>query len=212
MSEIDKKFIFEPTGFNYVNSEAEVVIVGITPGNSQSKGERKKMSPKEIKRTYAFKGGIRKNIVKMLDYIGINTLLGIKTCMSLWEEHFGRVELTSLLKDATYVIKSSGKTMFKDTKEIAKSVLLTEKFETGFVRDCAQYKKAKIFVACGQGVYEELLKLKDRGIITAPIVAIAHPSGNNAMRVLYYMGQLDTSLVWCKEKAREAKIIINSLY
>ena len=169
------------------------------------------MSPKEIKRTYAFKGGIRKNIVKMLDYIGVNTLLGIKSCASLWEEDFGRVELTSLLKDATYVVEKGGRTMFKDTEDIAKSKILTEKFETGFVKDCAQYTKAKLFVACGQGVYNELLKLKDRGIITEPVVAIAHPSGNNVMRVLYYMGQLDSSLIWCEEKAKEAKNTIAAM-
>lgn len=205
MSNIDEKIVFEQTGFEYVNPKAEVVIVGITPGNSQVKGERKGLLAEEIKRTYAFKGGIRKNIVKMLDYIGVNTLLGIKTSASLWGEDFDRVELTSLLKDATYVVEKGGRTMFKNTEDIAKSKLLTEKFETGFVKDCAQYTKAKLFVACGQGVYDELMKLKDRGIITAPVVAIAHPSGNNAMRVLYYIGQLDSSLIWCMEKAKEAK-------
>ena len=61
-----------------------------------------------------------------------------------------------------------------------------------------------MFVACGQGVYAELMKLKERGVITAPIVGIAHPSGNNAVRVLYYMGLLDSSLVWCTERAKEA--------
>lgn len=211
MSNIDEKIVFEPTGFDYVNPDAEVVIVGITPGNSQVKGEREGMSPKEIKRTYAFKGGIRKNIVKMLDYIGVNTMLGIKSCASFWREDFGRVELTSLLKDATYVVEKGGRAMFKDTEDIAKSKLLTEKFEMGFVKDCAQYTKAKLFVACGQGVYDKLLKLKDRGIITAPVVAIAHPSGNNSMRVLYYLGQLDSSLIWCEEKAKEAKDTIAAI-
>ena len=156
MNNKKEKYLFEPTGFYYVNPKAEVVIVGITPGNSQVKGKREGLSPEEVKRAYAFKGGIRKNIVKMLDYIGVNTLLGIKSCASLWGEDFGRVELTSLLKDATYVVEKGGRIMFKDTEDIAKSKILTEKFETGFVKDCAQYTKAKLFVACGQGVYDEL--------------------------------------------------------
>lgn len=125
MSNIDERIKTIKTGFEFVNPEAEVVIVDITPGNSQVKGEREGLSPEEIKRTYAFKGGIRRNIVKMLDYIGVNTMLGIK--------------------------------------------------------------------------------------ITAPVVAIAHPSGNNAMRVLYYMGHLDSSLVWCKERAKEAKDTIAAI-
>lgn len=205
-------YSFVPTGFDYVNPEAEVVIVGITPGNSQLKGEREEMSPEEIKRTYAFKGRTRDNIVKMLDFIGVNTLLGIETCASFWGEDFGRVELTSLLKEATFELKEDGRIeMFKKTKDIAKSKLLTEKFENGFVKDCAQYTKAKLFVACGEGVYDELLKLKDCGIITAPVVGIAHPSGNNAMRVLYYMRQLDSSLEWCEERSNEARTIIDKL-
>ena len=43
MTRLDEKFAFEPTGFDYVNAKAEVVIVGITPGNSQQKGSREGM-------------------------------------------------------------------------------------------------------------------------------------------------------------------------
>lgn len=204
MANIDDKYVFEPTEFDYVNPKAEVVIVGITPGNSQLKGERKELDKKEIKREYAFRGTVRGNLVRMLDYIGVNNLLGINSCKSLWEEDFDRVEMTSLLKDATYVKGKNGRTMFKDAEKIEKSKALTEMFENGFVKDCEQYKKARLFVACGQGVYDELMKLKERGVITAPVVAIAHPSGNNGVRVLYYMGQLDSSLVWCTERAKDA--------
>ena len=40
MRSIDDRIKFEPSGFDYVNSEAKVVIVGITPGNNQLKGSR----------------------------------------------------------------------------------------------------------------------------------------------------------------------------
>jgi exonuclease I len=133
MTRLDEKFAFEPTGFDYVNPKAEVVIVGITPGNSQQKGSREGMSPREIKRKFAFAGTLRKNMVRMLDYIGLNSLLRIDTCASLWEQDFDRVEMTSLLKDATYVVGQRGKTMFKDTEIIAKSKELSEKYENGFV-------------------------------------------------------------------------------
>ena len=210
MTRLDEKFAFEPTGFDYVNPKAEVVIVGITPGNSQQKGSREGMSPREIKRKYAFAGALRKNMVRMLDYIGVNSLLRIDTCASLWEQDFDRVEMTSLLKDATYVVGQRGKTMFKDTEIIAKSKELSEKYENGFVRDCEQYKQAKLFVACGQGVYDELMKLKERGVIAAPVVAIAHPSGNNAIRVKYYMEEIESSLMWCEEMSKKAREIVRA--
>ena len=210
MTRLDEKFAFEPTGFDYVNPKAEVVIVGITPGNSQQKGSREGMSPREIKRKYAFAGALRKNMVKMLDYIGLNSLLRIDTCASLWEQDFDRVEMTSLLKDATYVVGQRGKTMFKDTEIIAKSKELSEKYENGFVRDCEQYKQAKLFVACGQGVDDELMKLKGRCVIAAPVVAIAHPSGNNAIRVKYYMEEIESSLMWCEEMSKKAREMVHA--
>ena len=201
---LDEKIIFESTEFDYVNPKAEVVIVGITPGNSQLDGSREGLTPREIKRKFAFAGRMRPNLVNMLDFIGVNRLLGIESCSTLWEEDFDKVDMTSLLKDATYIVGKSRRMMFKDTEMIAKSKVLTDKYENGFVKDCLQYKRARLFVACGQGVYDELMKLKERGVITAPVVAIAHPSGNNGVRVLYYMGQLDSSLVWCTERAKEA--------
>lgn len=204
MSNIDEKIIFEPTGFEYQNTKAKVVIVGITPGNSQLKGDREGLDLREIKRKNAFAGSMRPNLVNMLDYIGVNRLLGIESCRSLWEEDFDKVDMTSLLKKATYKIRGSRKEMFKDTKDIDRILELRNEFEEGFVKDCEQYNNARLFVACGQGVYDELMKLKKRGVITAPVVAIAHPSGNNGVRVLYYMGQLDSSLVWCTERAKEA--------
>ena len=201
---LDEKIVFESTEFDYVNPKAEVVIVGITPGNSQLDGSREGLTPREIKRKFAFAGRMRPNLVNMLDFIGVNRLLGIESCSTLWEKDFDKVDMTSLLKDATYIVGKSRRMMFKDTEMIAKSKVLTDKYENGFVKDCLQYKRARLFVACGQGVYDELMKLKERGVITAPVVAIAHPSGNNGVRVLYYMGQLDSSLVWCTERAKEA--------
>ena len=201
---LDEKIVFESTEFDYVNPKAEGVIVGITPGNSQLDGSREGLTPREIKRKFAFAGRMRPNLVNMLDFIGVNRLLGIESCSTLWEKDFDKVDMTSLLKDATYIVGKSRRMMFKDTEMIAKSKVLTDKYENGFVKDCLQYKRARLFVACGQGVYDELMKLKERGVITAPVVAIAHPSGNNGVRVLYYMGQLDSSLVWCTERAKEA--------
>lgn len=209
MSKIDEKIVFEPTGFDYVNPEAEVVIVGITPGNSQLKGEREGLDKREIKRQNAFAGNMRPNLVKMLDYVGVNTLLSIESCRSLWDENFDKVEMTSLLKEATYEIKKDGtKEMFKHAWKIAKSEKLTKMLNNGFVKDCSLYGKARLYVACGPGVYEVLCELKEKGVISAPIICIAHPSGGNMGRICCYLGTKepkDASYVWCQEKAKEAK-------
>ena len=98
----DDDIEFKATGFDYVNPAAQIVLVGITPGNTQLLGSRCGKTPREIKRENAFAGGMRNNLFRMLDHIGVNTLLGISSCKSLWEEDFDKVEMTSLLRDATF--------------------------------------------------------------------------------------------------------------
>lgn len=215
MSNIDEKYVFEPAAFDYVNTKAEVVIVGITPGNSQLGGSREGLSLREIKRKFAFAGKMRPNLVKMLDFIGVNRLLDIESCRSLWEEDFDKVDMTSLLKEATYELKKDGsKTMFKDVKKITKSEKLTRMLEEGFVKDCTKYEHQVLFVACGPGVYDVLKKLKEEGKIKGFVAGIAHPSGANLGRILCYLGKTepkDLSYQWCVDKAKEAKRFVTFL-
>lgn len=77
-----KEYCFEKTDFDYTNPNAEVVIVGITPGNNQLLGSREGKTLKEIKRENAFGGNMRPNLIAMLDHIGVNRLLGIESCRS----------------------------------------------------------------------------------------------------------------------------------
>ena len=209
MSNIDDKILFEPTGFEYQNTKAKVVIVGITPGNSQLKGDREGLDLREIKRKNAFAGSMRPHLINMLDYLRINRLLDIESCRSLWEEHFDKVDMTSLLKEATYELKKDGsKMMFKDVKKIAKSEKLTRMLEEGFVKDCSNYEYFVLYVACGPGVYNTLKELQAKGKIVGDVIGIAHPSGANLGRVLCYQGKAEPkgdSYVWCQERAKEAK-------
>ena len=215
MSTFDDRILFKPTKFNYINPEAKVVIVGITPGNSQIEGTREGMTPRKIKQTYAFAGNMRPNLIRMLDYIGVNKLLGIDSCKTLWEQDFDKVEMTSLLKEATYLIKRDGREdMFNDASKIVKSEKLTNMLNKGFVKDCSNYSSAQLFVACGSKVYNVLVSLKQQGVITVPVIEIAHPSGGNNGRVYCYLGikdPKDKTYEWCPNKAKEAKDIIMSL-
>lgn len=205
---MNKEYCFEKTDFDYTNPQAEVVIVGITPGNSQLQGEREGKTLKDIKRENAFAGNMRPNLIAMLDHIGVNRLLGIESCSSLWEQDFDRVEMTSLLKDATYVVRKDGKKeMFKDTSAIARDVTLNEHFRNGFVADCCRYTETKLFVACGAGVYDILMRLKEEGIISAEVAGIVHPSGANSGRIATFLGKRlpkenDCSYLWAREQGR----------
>ena len=215
MANINEKIIFEPTGFDYVNPKAEVVIVGITPGNSQLNGSREGLSPHEIKKKYAFAGSMRPRLIEMLNYIGINRLLGINSCCSLWEDDFNKVDMTSLLKEATYEIKKDGsREMFRHASKIEKSEKLTHMLEDGFVKNCSTYENFVLFVACGPGVYDVLKKLQNEKKIEGFVAGIAHPSGANLGRILCYLGKAepkDVSYQWCVDKAKEARDIVSFL-
>ena len=153
--------------------------------------------------------------MSMLDYIGINQLLNIETCSSLWGDDFDKVDMTSLLKDATYEIKKDGsREMFRHASKIEKSEKLTRMLEDGFVKNCAKYDNSVLFVACGPGVYDVLKKLQNEKKIEGLVAGIAHPSGANLGRILCYMGQkepMEPSYNWCIEKAEEAKSIVSFL-
>jgi len=216
MAIIDDRIHFINAGFDYPNPDAEVVIVGITPGKNQLENGYESRDvivtsqeeSLERKKTYAFKG-LRDNISLMLDSVGVKELLNIETCQSIWNEDFGKIDLTSLIKEAAFEDINGRKSPFNDADMIAKSDKLRKRLEKGFVKDCKQYSKAKLFVACGHKVYNVLCNLKEKGIISAPIIAIAHPSNNNKIRVEYYLGKIENSLIECKNDAEEAKSIIH---
>jgi hypothetical protein len=73
-------YIIEKSYFDYVNKDAEVMILGITPGPNQAVNveDAKSLSKKELKRKYAFSGTLmRKNLIDELNYILLNKFLQV---------------------------------------------------------------------------------------------------------------------------------------
>ena len=211
-----KKYIFEETGFeNYVNTYAKVVIVGVTPGKNQVGGKDEGLTPHDTKKKYAFNGKqMRSNLVAMLDLIGVNKVLEIQSCESIWDNDFKLVEMTYLLKRGTFEIKDGKLEMFNKADRILGNPQLKEELNNGFVQDCALYLDAKLFVACGFGVYKVLHEFKRCAIIKVPIVGIAHPSGLNGNWVNCYLKkkQADSeTLKRCEKMRNDAISQIESL-
>jgi hypothetical protein len=84
--------------FDWTNADAKVALVGITPGRHQawaasmaaaqalSEGATANDALERAKSTGSFSGPMRRNLVSMLDGIGLAELLGIASC----DELFGR--------------------------------------------------------------------------------------------------------------------------
>lgn len=157
-------YIIEKSYFDYVNKDAEVMILGITPGPNHTVNveDAKRLSKKELKRKYAFSGTLmRKNLIDELNYILLNKFLNIKDCKSLWEDDFYRVEMTSLLKNAVYKNNES-KTPFNETQKINKNEQLNNEFENGFKNDCKKYKNLRIIIALGKKLRLLLMNYKKK--------------------------------------------------
>ena len=92
---------------HYFNPDAKIIIVGISPGNTQLKEMlTMKETVKERNRRCAFAGAMRNNLINMLNAIGVNDYLAIKDCKTLWENDFDLVNHTSILPYS--VIKYNG--------------------------------------------------------------------------------------------------------
>ena len=203
-------YMIIPSDLDFVNKNAKVVIVGISPGRNQMNTEIKGLSPEEAKKTRSFAGSIRNNLVEMLDYIGINKYLGIDSCMTLWGEDYEQnADFTSVLKGCVMDTKkntfiSSIPLPMKNYPEIE------EEFNKGFARDCSDYSDVLIWVALGDTVETILKELQDSGKIKAEsiILNIPHPSGVNAGKIKAFLGQNDkegTSYNNAREKAIKCK-------
>ena len=188
-------YIIKKSYFDYVNNNAEVIILGITPGNNQLAENDfiKGKSLKEIKKEFAFAGTMRSNLIRELDEIQLNKYLEIDSCKSLWNEDFDKVEMTSLLKNAVYYMRDGKEQMFNEPEKIRRNEQLIKEFEIGFKKDCKKYKNLKLIIALGDKTKFVADELKNEGFIpeSVNIIAIPHAAGSNNGQIAFFMGTSD---------------------
>ena len=87
---------------DHITANAKIVIVGLSPGASrcrtrcwQPAGHSETEAAERAKVFASFSGPMRKNLVALLDYTGVQRLLGIKTTDLLWSSDL-RPILTSI--------------------------------------------------------------------------------------------------------------------
>lgn len=193
----DKFKIDRNTGFGKVNKNRclKYVLVGITPGTSESQEESKNSSDfgeLSYKFRNAFCGpGMRSNLNEMFVYVN-NTDKHKRKLQPLLDYCNGDVEklfeyikeksiidFTSLIKDATYKKKRDNSyQMFRTPKNInPKNNDLLKEFNDGFGEDYSRYyrKKGIIFIACGIEVYKFLSNYFQN---EETLIGIVHPSGS----------------------------------
>jgi len=187
---------------DYVNVDAKVVIVGITPGHTQMVNAvaeyRRQLiagtSPLEAVRaaklTAAFSGAMRPNLVQLLDSIGLQGALEIETCGDLFGASSGLVHMTSILRNPVFLRSGN----YNGTPNMISNPLLRRQVLEFFAKDISLTPGA-IFVPLGERVADALRWLASEGKLSHGQIldGLPHPSGANSERIAYFLGRKSRS-------------------
>lgn len=103
------------TPFDWVNTSASVMLVGITPGAYQAaealraarrcllEGQSNEASLRTVDAEASFGGPMRTHLVQMLDDIGLQSALGVRSCDQLFSSHHHLGALVSAIDFPVYV-------------------------------------------------------------------------------------------------------------
>lgn len=180
----------------YLNSKAKVFIIGITPGFQQMSTAistaRKELElgtdieeiQYKCKVAGRFSGGLRKNIISMLDDIKLNDALNINSCSALFEDKDYLLHIVSLIPYPVFVKKQN---YSGHTPKLLKSEFLMKYVYDNFIKELKDIENFKdiLIIPLGKAVEEVLHKLSEEGIVNTRQIlkGFPHPSGANVNRL-----------------------------
>ena len=184
--------------FEHVNTQARVVLVGISPGATQANnanlkakellnaGESLGAVSEQAKLTGAFSGALRNNLIRLLDYVGINQKLNISSCESLFGDDSHLLHSTSVFRYPTLL---SGKPISSANKGLT-NPLLKSIIDDCLTDEFSKLSQSAFYLPMGQGVDKILLNLCEQGGLSRNqlLIGLPHPSGANAERIAYFLG------------------------
>ena len=191
---VNKEFLIKKDGnieiyyapFDYINTKAKIVIVGITPGLQQMLQSYEVInqgkSLKEVKDLSSFKGSMRTGLIKYLDELKINDILKIKSCESLFNKNSKYLHTTSLVK---YPVFDKGKNY--SGANILKKKILLDFIEKNFLEELKTLEKS-IIIPLGNTVSStiEYLNNKYNLKLRCFLKGFPHPSGANARKNIQF--------------------------
>ncbi len=178
--------------FDHINSQASVIIVGITPGWQQMQdsfriairahhdGLSREDVCKKVKKASSFVGSMRKNLIVMLDDLSLNDKLGIESSASLFSQNNHLLHTTSALR---YPVFKDGKNYTGSSPSPIKNSFLWDEINERLISEMSLFKN-RLIVPLGKTVVEILLKLRSERRLNENIIldGFPHPSGANGHR------------------------------
>jgi len=177
---------------DYVNRQAQVIIVGITPGWTQMEvayrqarldllaGLSGTQVCRRAKERARFAGAIRTNLISMLDGVGLAGCLGLSGSEALFSTHGSLLHTTSAIRYPVFV---EGKDYTGHRPRLLKHPTLTRFLDTHLAGEFEEASQGLI-VPLGQAASEALAYLVERGVVDQRrcLIGLPHPSGANARR------------------------------
>jgi hypothetical protein len=184
--------------FDHINRDARIVIVGLTPGRQQMRNailEARRLlragasideARAGAKVHASFSGPMRRNLVDMLDDIGVARLLGLGSTASLWAEASDAVHFTSVLRYPVFVDGAN----YSGAPHPVRTPILIDQVRQWFAEEARVLRHA-LFVPLGPKVAEAVEAVAAQAGIdpTRILTGLPHPSGANAERISFFLGR-----------------------
>lgn len=185
--------------FEYINPNARIVLVGITPGPTQMvnanniarkallAGENNENAIRRAKEEGAFSGEpMRGNLIRQLDHWGFQKWLQIESASELFNGFRHLVQTTSLLRYPVFVRGDD----YRGTPDMTRHPVLRKYLLNYFVKEVDEMKDA-LFLPLGPQVQKVLDSLVAEGVIGSDRIVrgLLHPSGNNTYRINYLISE-----------------------
>ena len=178
--------------FDYININASVIIVGITPGWTQmeksfktvikeiTKNDDFSSALKKVKSECSFAGSMRNNLIKMLDELGLEKHLNIESTSELFNVENSYLHSTSVIK---YPVFNNGKNYTGSSPSPLKSEILWQQIEKSFIPEINKFN-GKLIIPLGKSVNEVLSKIQSENNLNNNFIlnGFPHPSGANGHR------------------------------
>lgn len=197
----DGRYSLEYVPFEHVNTDARLVIVGITPGATQRdeaceeagrllrRGLPDDEILRRVKKLAAFGGpAMRPNLERMIDTLGIMALLGGGRASDLWGERAHLLHATSVVPHAAFVKRKPFAGSFE---EIQRVDVLRRSFERDFLPTLPLLRPDAYFIGLGPTPAAAISFAADKGLIDRSRVLgwLAHPSRSGGSQVSIYLGE-----------------------
>ncbi|MEG1989755.1 MAG: hypothetical protein RR144_01625 [Clostridia bacterium] len=175
-----------------LNNDAKIFIVGITPGWTQTSIAYKtayngiinnlpsEQIRKECKKNSRFAGSMKKNLIKMLDELNLNSKLNVNSCAEIFEDKDYLLHTTSIIP---YPVFINGKNYTGSSPKIMENETLQSYAKKYFYSEIAKLSNTFI-IPLGKAVEEVLETMINEGRIKREqcLLGFPHPSGANGHR------------------------------